>query len=208
MNEEATGAVAAVREAIKKEQKQLQQRYSRELRELKERLDSESAPLKQALLGLEGGDDSSQEPKRKRARRRRRTRAAGTPAAIKERCDAILRFLVERDEPLSVNGIAAALGLSSYVVRSALRLLSEQGKVRRVGTGAETRYQAVGSKEPLPRRIVTFIEERGWASLEELVQAAGASRPEVQQACEALVREGGIRTMQRGGLTVFVCVGA
>jgi hypothetical protein len=31
MNEETTGAVAAVREAIKAEQKQLQQRYSREL---------------------------------------------------------------------------------------------------------------------------------------------------------------------------------
>lgn len=107
-----------------------------------------------------------------------------------------------------MNGIATALGLSSYVVRSALRLLSEQGNVRRLGTGAETRYQAVGSKKALPGRLVAFIEERGWASLEELVQATGASRAEVQRACEALVREGEIRTMQREGFMVFVRVGA
>ena len=125
---------------------EVQQRAPR----LKERRDSESARLKQALLGLEGGEDSPREPKRKRARRRRRTRAAATPAAIRERCEAILRFLVEGDEPQSVNSIAAALGLGAHTVRTALRLLSEQGKVRRVGTGSGTRYEAVAERSTRP----------------------------------------------------------
>ncbi|HEX6780545.1 MAG TPA: FaeA/PapI family transcriptional regulator [Solirubrobacterales bacterium] len=196
------GSVAAVRKVIREQQKQLQQRYSSELRQLKERRDSELARLEQALAGLEEGGRPQREPKRKRARRR--ARAAGTPAAIRERCEAVHRFLVERKEPVSVNAMAAALGVSSHAVRTALRLLSEEGKVRRIGTGAETRYEAIGSKGTLPGRIVAFVEERGWASLEELVQATGVTHPEVRQACEALVREGEIRTMQRGGVTVFV----
>jgi hypothetical protein len=219
MKEETPAAVAAVRETIREQQKQLQERYSRELRHLKERKDSESTRLKRALVSLEEGEDLPQEPKKRRARARRRARAAATPAAVKERCEAILRFLIEQGKPLSRSAICSSLGLSSYVVRTALHLLSEEGRVLRLGTGAGTRYQAAAGRAAgkalispapgtLPGRIVAIVEERGWASLEELVQATGATRPEVRRECETLVREGEINTTQREGLTVFVRSGA
>jgi biotin operon repressor len=222
MKEEAPAAVAAVREAIREQQKQLQETYSRELRQLKERKNSESTRLKRALVGLEGGEELPQEPKKRRARSRRRSRAVATPAAVKERCEAILRFLIEQDEPVSRSAICSSLGLSSHVVRTALHGLAEEGKVLRLGTGAGTRYQAAagrlagkasvspaaGLNGTLQGRIIAIVEERGWASVEELVQATGSARPEVRRACEAMVREGEIDATQREGRTVFVRAGA
>jgi DNA-binding Lrp family transcriptional regulator len=216
MKEEGPAAVAAIREAIKDQQKQLHERYSREMRELKQRRDSESNSLKRALAGLEDGESRAPEPKKKRTRARRRSRAEASPAAVKERCEAILRFLEEQGTPLSRSAICSSLGLSSHVVRTALRLLTEEGKVLRRGTGAGTRYQAAIrtagtaaassdlAEGTLQGRIVSIIEERGWASVDELVQATGATRPEVQRQVEALVREGEITAKQHEGVIVFV----
>ncbi len=218
MKEEGPTAVVTVRGAIREQLKRVQEGYRSDLRQLKQRKDSETTRLKQALLGLEGGEDRPQAPKRKPARPRR-SRASTTPAAVRERCEAVLRFLIEQDKPLPRSEICSALGLSSSVVSTALRLLTEEGKALRLGTGAGTRYRAarsqvaVASNSPAASgtpqgRIVAIVEERGWASLEELAQATGAPRPEVRRECEALVREGELNATQREGLAVFVRVGA
>jgi len=218
MKDEAPSAVAAVREVIKDQQKQLREWYSTELHRLKEHRDREMNHLERALGTLNGDEEESSPTTTKRprrSRRRRSSRASGTPAAIQERCEAILRYLVEQGEALSRNAVCSALDLSPHVAQTALRLLCDEGKVVRVGIGAGTRYRAandrqqgnrgpVGAEGTLQGRILALIEERGWATLDELVQATNAPRKEVLRECDVLVREGEIYITQRENHSAYV----
>jgi len=56
-------------------------------------------------------------------------------------------------------------------------------------------------------RIVQTLEERGWASLEELAQATGAPREEVAKHCNLLVSEQEIYLTEREGRSVYAITG-
>lgn len=199
---------------------------SREIRRIEERRDVEVRCLEGAVNCVAGSGSARGErnrrPRSTRSKRGRRSRSSATPAAVNERREAVKRFVEEAGAPVSRGDISRGLGLTVHTVTTALTLLRNEGQVRRVGTNASTRYlpnkegSHSGSSSPtrdlssagtLQGRILATIQERGWASPEELVQATGASREEVLRECGALVREEEIKMDRREGRSVYVTRG-
>lgn len=154
-----------------------------------------------------------------RKSKRKRNRSAAALAA--ERREAILRFLLEQGRPMALREIRQALRLSEFSIRSALKRLVEERKVIRTGTGSATQYQArpddssmsLGAPAPSPDpgahgtaqgRILTIVEDRGSASLEELAQATRLSSEQVERECGALILEGEMQMARPNGRSVYV----
>lgn len=174
--------------------------------------------IKSALDALEGvapappGQDlvAPSEPGGKR-KRRRRSGGATTTAEVNERREAVYRFLLELGRWAANGEIRAALNLTSRMVNTALRQLCKEGRVRRIGTGSATRYEAISTdraaqKPTLQGRIVATVEERGWASASELAQVTGVSVEVIEQECGALIMEKVVRMERHDGRPVYVIV--
>ena len=95
----------------------------------------------------------------------------------------------------------------------ALKSLIEAGRVTRVGENSHTRYQASGDgaegsvalAEGSGRgRILALVDDRGYASAEELAQATGISLEGVRSKCGALIVEGKLRMARREGQGVYL----
>lgn len=144
-----------------------------------------------------------------------------TPAAVAKRRQSVLRFLSEQGKPLASGKIRDTLRLSPHTTSTALRSLLDEGKVERVGEGAGSRYRATkGPKETLgsssattaqpivdetmSRLMVSVIEDRGYASLEELHQATGFAAADILTGCGGLVHDGVLRMERRNGRGVYV----
>ncbi|MBK5219780.1 MAG: hypothetical protein JJE35_08340 [Thermoleophilia bacterium] len=188
------------------------------VRDIEDQRDRRLRSLDQASSALVQSDEAA--PKGAPAKRTRRRKKRGPNAAVlaERRRHAIYRFLVEQRRPLGFSEIYRSLRLSEFSTRSALKRLVEEKMVIRTGTGSATRYEARpdgsgvstgGSAPPndqgtVQGRLLATIEDRGSASVDELAQAVGAPREEVQRECGALIREEEIRMARRDGRAVYV----
>lgn len=142
-----------------------------------------------------------------------------SPAALAaQRREAIMRLLDESGEGLAVSEVGSRLKITEFSTRSALKRLVKEGRVRRVGTGASTRYELRGRRRSSPAggarsrgtlegRILAIVADRTFASLEELAQATGASTEEVRRVCGGLIAERELQMSRHDDRPVYV-VGA
>lgn len=189
--------------------------------------DEELRRLDRAIACLSGSDEEASarrqtRPAARRPKKRRRSsRSVTTPAAVRERCEAVLRFLQERARPVSRGEICHTLNLTPHTVSTALSRLCDEGKAERIGSGPGTRYRATAGdtaqrlgpsaggtrrEGTVQGRILATLQERGWASLDELVQAIGVPRDEVLKGCGLLVKEEEIHMGRREGRSVYICI--
>lgn len=216
MSEPAANQPPASRDAILKvietERRKLGQWFSSRVREIEMERDGRLAALDRAGRALDSEPTTAIKPEK-----RPRSKKAKTAAALAgEKRDAIVRLLGERAEPLALGEIHRALKISEFSTRSALKRLVSDGKIRRLGTGAATRYETSPSRSTggawptdgrsgtLQGRLLTVVQDRASASLEELAQAGGASPEEARRACGALIAEGEIQMGRRDGRPVYV----
>lgn len=202
----------AILKAIETERRKLAQWFASSVREIEAERDGRLARLDRVGRALDSETTTAIKPgKRSRAKK------AKTAAALAgKRRAAIVRLLEERDESLALGEIHRALKISEFSTRSALKRLVSEGKVRRLGTGAATRYEVspnrpTGSATPsdgrsgtLQGRLLAVVQDRASASLEELAQAVGAPLEEVRRGCGALIAEGEIQMGRRDGKPVYV----
>lgn len=202
----------AILRAIETERRKLAQWFSSRVREIEAERDGRLAGLDRADRALHSEPITAI-----KSEKRSRSKKARTPAALAgKKRDAIVRLLGERAEPLALGEIHSTLKISEFSTRSALKRLMSEGKIRRVGTGAATRYEASPSRPtsgalPADGRsgtlqgcLLAVVQDRASASLEELAQAAGVHPEEVRRACGALIAEGEIQMGRRDGRPVYV----
>lgn len=217
---------ALIRKALDREASASRAWAEEAIKGIERQRDERLRQLEGALHALDHGHDEVVSPTPrptgddapKRRRRRSRKRPTTTPAAAQERREGMLRYLREQEAPRSRREISRALGLTADSTTNGLRLLCEEGLVERVGNRSSTRYKPRGT--PLPAdgqpirpkassvqgQILETLQDRRWASLDELVQAVGAAREEVLKQCGALVREEEIRMERREGRAVYIIV--
>ena len=229
MAEEFSGR--ALIAAIDAEKRTVWDRAAARMKEIEGERDSLLDRFDRAIAALEEDAGASTpgasppkdpEPRKPDARRRRGGRTSTTPAAARKRREAILRCLTERGAPTSPRELERVLKIPVYALKGALARLCKEGKVVRTGHGRSTRYEVAdvspASAGPpsaarlrqsgtLQGRILATVETRGWASLDELVQAVEASREQVVEAVGALVREEELRMDRRNGRAVYVIWG-
>lgn len=194
-------------------------RATMEIERIERQRDRELARLDRAaaMLGEERGRPkqapSSPKSVSQRSKPKRTKRPSTTPKGVTERATAVGRLLSEAEDSLPRGEIASSLHLTPRSVNTALRLLEGEGKVRRDGTGAATRYlwvnrsPSVGAElreETLEGRVLATIQDWGRISLEELVQRTGASAEAVQAACGSLIREEEVRMGRHEGRRVYL----
>ncbi len=220
--------VAAVRATIEGQAREIRDWARGEIGRVEARRDEALRRLDRAIACLGDSDEGpSAQPRtrpaaRRPRKRRRSSRAATTPAAVRERCEAVLQFLHELARPVSRGEICHALNLSPHTVSTALSRLCDEGKAERIGSGPGTRYRATAGgtaqrfgasaggthrEGTVQGRILATLQERGWASLDELVQAIGVPRDEVLKECGLLVKEEEIHMGRREGRSVYICQG-
>src|SRR4249919_1961823 len=146
MSEAAANQPPASKDAILKvietERRKLAQWFSSRVREIEMERDGRLAGLDRAGRALDSEPTTAIKPEK-----RPRSKKAKTAAALAgEKRDAIVRLLGERAEPLALGEIHRALKISEFSTRSALKRLVTEGKIRRLGTGAATRYEAGPSR--------------------------------------------------------------
>jgi DNA-binding transcriptional ArsR family regulator len=227
----ADGAVARdlpeVVTAIDRERREIRERRNHEVREVEGKFDGLLDKLDRVVAALSGSDggapkaweqDAPQPQPQKKSRRRRRAAVSTTPAAAKERREAIFRYLIEAGRKVAPREIQRDLNLTPSSVQGALANLRKEGRVVRFGGGNGTRYEAkpgsrseakaqasqVGDRATLEGLILEIAEARGYASLDELVQATGYLREDVRDACGALQIQDELRMEQRNGRPVYV----
>lgn len=202
----------AILKAVETERRKLTQWFASRVREIEIEHDGRLAGLERVVRALD-----SESATANTAVKRPRPKKAKSPAALAgEKRDAIVRLLGERSEPLALGEIHRTLRISEFSARSALKRLVSEGGIRRLGTGAATRYEAIpdrstgGASAPegrsgtLQGRLLAIVQDRASASLEELGQAVGAAGDEVRHACGALIAEGEIQMGRRDGRPVYV----
>jgi hypothetical protein len=222
MSSQAPSSSVAIREAIAAERRRLKDWKEAEISSAKAHHDQEVGRLDRALeaLGLSTPKSSTKARRATAAgprSKRRRRRMSTTPAAALERREAVIRFALEQDHPVAAGEVRQALNLSDHAAKGALRRLVDESKMIRVGTGAASRYKpmrsAPGSRATAPPRlkqgtaqgiILAAVEDRGFASLEELRQATRLSEQEVLAICGALIREREIEMDRRNGRPVYI----
>lgn len=142
-----------------------------------------------------------------------RPKKGKTPAALAaERRGAIERLLTERQEPLPINEISRTLRLSEFSTRSALKRLCKERRLRRVGTGSNTRYAVRSGRSsavrdesgPPPGRVLEIIRDRSAATLAELVQATNLDEEKIRRICGGLITDGEIQMGRRDDQAVYV----
>lgn len=218
MSSQAPSSSIAIRDAIATERQRLNEwkasaeaHYDREVGRLDRALKALGISAPRSPSKVRSAPGTGRRPKR--GRRRMST----TPTAALERREGVFRFALEQDHPVAAGEVRQALNLSDHAAKGALRRLVDEGRLIRVGTGAASRYKpmskAPGSRAPAPARlkqgtaqglVLTTIEDRGFASLEELRQATRLSEPEVEAICGGLIREGEIEMERRNGRPVYI----
>ena len=143
-----------------------------------------------------------------------RSSEAIAPAALAaERRAAIARLLDERKEELAIGEIARVLHLTEFSTRSAVRRLSEEGRVARVGTGSGTRYRprssaarpsGEGTAATDAGRVLEVIRGRVSATLRETAQATRIGEEDVRRICGGLIVDGEIEMGRRGDQKVYI----
>jgi biotin operon repressor len=212
-----------IREALENQAVKVRRWATQRIEEVESHRDEELSRIEGALACVQ---DERRRPPRGRSSgpaARSRKPAATNPAAVRERSEAVARLLVERGQPLSPKEIRQTLNLTSHTVTTALKRLAKEGRAKRTGNGPTARYAAKG-KGPdgsrgakpggppadgggggtLQGRIITTLQDRGYASADELAQATGASREEVVKECGVLLRDEEIHMERREGRSVFV----
>jgi hypothetical protein len=228
MAAEATHSEAAVLDVVEAQRQEIRQSASAEIGKVEDRRDRELRRLDQVAAVFKSGaagvarersssTRSAPKPSRERLRRRKGRSAA---AEARERREAIYRYLLEQGRPLAKGDIRQALRTTDFSTSSALKWLAQEGRVKRSGVGAATRYEA--RAEPAPDgsglalsalseraqgsaqgRILTMLEDRGSASLSELAQALRTPLEQVRKECGALIREEEIAMARRDGQPVY-----
>lgn len=213
--------------AIEHRKQAVREKREREFREIEAKCADALGRLDLAIAALNGGkgksapskaQPASDLPRPRKSRRRKRAPMSTTPAAAKERREAIFRYLIEAARKVAPREIQRDLNLTPSSVKSALANLRREGRVIRFGGGKGTRYEAksgsrseakakasqVGDRATLEGLILEIVEARGYASLDELVQATGYLRVDVRDACGALQIQDELRMEQRNGRPVYV----
>jgi hypothetical protein len=206
---------AAVFELLHSERRKLEAQAAALIQQIEAQRDLAVRKLDRAAAALLGQEKAAapatrvpaaKRPTRRRAKKKGKTTAEGA----EERRLAVQRYLEEQGRPLKPAEIAPALRLPDFSTKSALRRLVKDGIAIRTGTGSGTRYQlasggtARDERETAQGRIVTTIEDRGLASLEELAQAARISIERAERECASLIVEGVIGMTRRDGRSVYV----
>lgn len=219
---------AAVLDAVDAQRREIRQWASRSIKEIEDRCGRELRRLDRAASALdeEASDSTAQTPsaapspsRAQPKRRRQRRRKTGAEAAHKRR-EAIYRYLCEQRKPLAARHIREALRLTDFSTSSALRRLVKEGKVVRTGVGSGTRYAAKHSTrrsentsridcgsshgETVKGKILSLLEDRGSAPLNELAQALRIPVEEIRKECGALIGEEEIRMTRLNDVAVYV----
>jgi DNA-binding Lrp family transcriptional regulator len=173
--------------------------------------------VRRALPAVPGtSSDNSSSPRRRKSSARVRTKRHSTsPKSVASRRDKVGRYLEESPDPASISEMARDLGLTVSSVRTAIRTLEDEGRVRSVGTSSSTRYTTAKRRSSLSStqaptlgstedRIVAVIRDRSHASADELGQALGIPVPEVILVCARLQAEEKIRMNRIGNKSVYV----
>jgi hypothetical protein len=218
----AAGDLPEVLTAIDRERREIRERRNREIREVEGKFDGLLDKLDRAVAALADGgarkvrEEDASQPHPPKKTRRRRVAVSTTPAAAKERREAVFRYLIEAGRKVAPREIQRDLNLTPSCVQSALAQLRKDGRVIRFGAGNGTRYEVkpgsrsdsqaspVGDRATLEGLILETVEARGYASLDELVQATGYLREDVRDACGALQIQDELRMEQRNGRPVHV----
>jgi hypothetical protein len=214
MSAEPPPAAAAVLEALEGQRQEVRRWAFTSIKSVEDHRDRELSRLDRAA-GILGGSTTAPTPagsKRGDRKPPRRKRARpGSAQSSHEKCEAVFRLLGERGAPLAKGEIRRALQITDFAAGRALRTLSEQGRVRRSGTGSATRYLLKGSTpggvaadSTVQGRILGLIAERAHATLEELAQALRLSTEVVRSECGVLLAEEEIRMDRRHGRSVYV----
>ncbi|MDX6625425.1 MAG: hypothetical protein QOE56_414 [Solirubrobacterales bacterium] len=213
--------------AIEQRKQAIREKRERKFKEIEAECADALGRLDLAIAALSGEKGKPTPPKatpvsgsppQRKSRRRRRAPMSTTPAAAKERREASFRYLVEVGRAVAPREVKRDLNLTPSSVQSAMARLVEEGRAVRFGVGNGTRYEAkrgpAAAREAgvsqshdqgsLAGRILETVEERGYASLDELAQATGCSREEVRRACAALQVEEELKMEQRNGRSVYV----
>jgi hypothetical protein len=228
MAAEAPGGAAAVLEVLEGQRQEVRQWMLAGIKSLEDECGDELRRLDRAAAALGGvsrkpaakaGPEALPQP-RSRAKRRSKRKRPGSAQAIDERCEAVFRFLDEQEEPQAKGEIRSALRISDFGAASAVERLMEEGRVRRMGTGSGTRYEAKRrASKPRPSSLsvleegtiqgkaLAIIRDRGRASCEELAQALRVAPELIQRECAVLIAEGEIRMDRYEGKSVYVSVG-
>ncbi len=208
----------AVRKFLEAERRRIREWSSSVVKEVHEQRDSALRRLEE-VAGTLGLSVPPKATSTSRAHSKKQSKPTAAALAAERRV-AVHRFLSERGIPLAFREIQTALRLSDFSTRSALRRLVEEGMMVQTGVGSSTRYQArmngsASSKasrpdSPLSQEgtaqgsLLAIIEERSFASVEELGQATGLPTDEVERECGTLIREGEIRMARSNGRPVYI----
>jgi DNA-binding transcriptional regulator YhcF (GntR family) len=172
--------------------------------------------VRRVLPAAAGTTSADAPPRRRKSNRRVRTKRLSTsPKSVAERRDKVDRYVEETTDPISIRAIARDLGLTANSVRTSIRSLEDEGRVRSVGTSSSTCYTTAKRRSDLTTkqaptqgstedRIVAVIRDRSHASAEELGQALGMPVAEVVQVCAKLQAEEKIRMNRIGNKAVYV----
>jgi hypothetical protein len=226
MGTEASSGLTAVLEAIESQRQEARETAMATIRGAESERDDLLRRLDQAVAALEGKSTRSIVPSLASAPsparpRRRRAKSKRSVAAVHKRCEAVARFLSEQADPAPQRTICGALKISPAEARTALTRLEAEGKVVRTGTGSTTCYKlkggssaalrsvplglASGEQGTLQGRILMLLQDRGSASLDELVQALGVARERVLKECGALIRQEEVQMGRRDGRPIYLC---
>jgi hypothetical protein len=225
---EATRSEAAVLDVVEAQRQEIRQSASADIGKVEDRRDRELRRLDQVAAVFGSGaasvpgkrsstTRSAPKPSSQRLRRRKGRSAA---AEARERREAIYRYLLEQARPLAKGEIRQALRTTDFSTSSALKWLAQEGRVKRTGVGAATRYEAKPESPPddsglaqsvlsaraqgsAQGRILTLLEDRGSASLSELAQALRTPLEQARKECGALIREEEICMARRDGQPVY-----
>jgi hypothetical protein len=227
MATEATRSEVAVLDVVEAQRQEIRQSASAEIGKVEDRRDRELRRLDQVAAVFGSGATSvpgkssttRSAPKPSRQRRRQKKRRSVAVEA-RERREAIYRHLLEQARPLAKGEIRQALRTTDFSTSSALKWLAQEGRVKRTGVGAATRYEAkpespsddsgfaqsvlsARAQGSAQGRILTILEDRGSASLSELAQALRTPLEQVRKECGALIREEEICMARRDGQPVY-----
>lgn len=212
--------IAAARAGLQAQQRIVRDAAKQQIEEIEAARNSQLRQLENAIASLSEGEQGEERPRPTTGKRPRKATgkspASTTPKDVRKRREAVFRYLVERGHEPGRGQICRDLDMTPDTVTTATKQLCKEGRIKRLGSGRATRYKATvsaarsaraGSSRPsgtVPGLIVTTVRDRGYATLEELVQATGAPRDEVLRQCGILVAEEEIQMDRRDGRAVYI----
>lgn len=214
----------AVRREIEAQRRRVWGAFEAEVRRAEADRDDMLQRLKGAVIALdgpaprfaeEGSAEGSAPPQPKRQRRRRGGRSR---VEVRKRREGVFRELVERDAAVGPIQVSRALNVSIGMARNDLKRLCEEGKAVRVGSGADTAYEAKAKRSAagptLPAsdssrlgtpegRVLGAIQDRDGVSPDDVSQTTGISLEGVRRICGGLIAEEEIYIDRRDGRMMY-----